>query len=419
MSLFQQWLDYLKNVPGLDELLSPQLPPFPWPLPVPTNLKVTLQPNGDLLVTWDQTATSYYFLYSGPDANGRITRIADNSYSILSAKPGVYAFAVASNFDLIGTSLYSDVVSITVPVPTLPPSASINFNPSAKVGEMVSFNASVTDGQPPFSYLWDFGDGTGGVGLSTAHAYATVNNFIVKFVVTDALGRVGTAQSVITVTSQTTTPAPVPVFDPLRPATGLGWTDNGDGTGTAFWNPLSGATQYIAYFVPRPWVDWTRHITIFAPAHAGRWRPDQPGDFRLVIEPYGPDASGRIIKGILSTPFQFTWPTPTSTTGGPTTTVGPFPTTVGPTTTAGPTTTLGPIAALSPADKDRMLLPRTKLDRIRGVVAAQKSQWQKSIKYQSRPFFISIKRTLITSALIAYSQKIMLTIARFTDRRFP
>ena len=79
---------------------------------------------------------------------------------------------------------YSDTFSI-VGVP----SADFAFSPDSPiVGDSVSFTASVFGGAPPYTFAWDFGDGTGAAGGAALHTYGAPGTFNVALMVTDVGG---------------------------------------------------------------------------------------------------------------------------------------------------------------------------------------------------------------------------------------
>jgi PKD repeat protein len=76
------------------------------------------------------------------------------------------------------------------------PTATFLFAPAApSVGQQVSFNGSqsqATPGHSIVSYTWDFGDGSGGSGATTTHAYTAAGQYIVTLTTKDDVGRTST-----------------------------------------------------------------------------------------------------------------------------------------------------------------------------------------------------------------------------------
>ena len=52
----------------------------------------------------------------------------------------------------------------------------------------VQFAAVVTDGNPPYSYFWDFDDGSSSTLQNPTHVFGTPGEFLVNLMVTDAQG---------------------------------------------------------------------------------------------------------------------------------------------------------------------------------------------------------------------------------------
>jgi PKD repeat protein len=67
-------------------------------------------------------------------------------------------------------------------------------------GEVVEFTANATGGTPPYTYRWDFGDGSNATGATAFYAYPTDGLFEVVATATDASGRRGVARIGLLVT---------------------------------------------------------------------------------------------------------------------------------------------------------------------------------------------------------------------------
>ncbi|MCI4355098.1 MAG: PKD domain-containing protein, partial [Thermoplasmata archaeon] len=60
--------------------------------------------------------------------------------------------------------------------------------PSMGVGAVKTFVATPTGGTAPFSFEWEFGDGSAGVGATTTHAYGAAGNYSAKVWINDSAG---------------------------------------------------------------------------------------------------------------------------------------------------------------------------------------------------------------------------------------
>jgi PKD repeat protein len=63
-----------------------------------------------------------------------------------------------------------------------------NFTFAQSPNGTITYAAIVCGGTPPFTYHWDFGDGTTGAGGGINHLYATPSTYVVTLTVTDANG---------------------------------------------------------------------------------------------------------------------------------------------------------------------------------------------------------------------------------------
>lgn len=94
-----------------------------------------------------------------------------------------------------GFVYYSDIA------PNLPLEVFNSVPESGFVGEPVAFNATVVPltGLPPYSYLWEFGDGDTSTGLHSTHMYMEAGVYTYMFTATDSLGEIANASGTITI----------------------------------------------------------------------------------------------------------------------------------------------------------------------------------------------------------------------------
>ncbi|PYR28644.1 MAG: hypothetical protein DMF92_13740, partial [Acidobacteria bacterium] len=126
-----------------------------------------------------------------------------------------HTFTTAATFNvtLTVTNDRGLSASSTVPVTVGSPPAASASAPTAKftssptspaVNQSVFFNASSSTpaaGHTLKTYAWDFGDGTGGTGMTPTHAYAQSGGFNVTLIVTDDAGQTGTTSAGVTISS--------------------------------------------------------------------------------------------------------------------------------------------------------------------------------------------------------------------------
>jgi PKD repeat protein len=154
-----------------------------------------------------------------------------------------HAYETAGTFTVTltvsdGTQV-SPAATTTVSVPNRAPLAHPGGPYAGTRGEAIAFSGAASsdpDGDP-ITFLWLFGDGTGGSGPSPTHAYAKGGTFTVSLIVND--GAVPSTEATTTATVADSIP-PSPVSNLAAPATTnrsvtLAWTATGDDgvTGTA------------------------------------------------------------------------------------------------------------------------------------------------------------------------------------------
>ena len=129
--------------------------------------------------------------------------------------------------------------SITVTSPPPPLATSFTYSPSSpQTGQQVSFAASASGGTSPYSFSWNFGDGSSGVGNSATHSYQTAGKYTVTLIATDASGQKATTTQTITITSP---PPPLSAgfsYSPSSPEAGRT---------VSFTSSVSGGTPSYSY----------------------------------------------------------------------------------------------------------------------------------------------------------------------------
>src|SRR5438552_519100 len=126
--------------------------------------------------------------------------------------------------------------------------------PSGQTGQSISFSASAFGGSPPYTYSWNFGDGSTDVGATPSHAYSSSGIFDVTVTVTDSNSQTASGSQLITVSN------PLPVsqlsvgFDyqprSVTTATTVIFTTNVTGGTSPYhyqWDLGDGATSSGAY----------------------------------------------------------------------------------------------------------------------------------------------------------------------------
>jgi len=179
--------------------------------PLSGNAPLTVAFNGTGSYDTDGTITKYSWNFGdGATATGATV---SHTYPI---NPNVSVYlaklTVTDDSGLIGSGYKTISVNSTTTNQT--PVAKMTATPSTGPAPLtVSFNGSGSsdvDGTIA-SYVWDFGDGTTGTGVSVSHYYTTALNYIAKLTVTDNGGKTNSTSSDVIVTS---TPIPTTLTAP-------------------------------------------------------------------------------------------------------------------------------------------------------------------------------------------------------------
>ena len=90
----------------------------------------------------------------------------------------------------------TDTVDITVTNPVI---VSTNGPYNETINQEITLDGSVQGGTPPYTYFWDFGDGTNDTNLSTSHTYTSPGLYTVILTVEDSENVEGTAETTATI----------------------------------------------------------------------------------------------------------------------------------------------------------------------------------------------------------------------------
>src|SRR3989442_4011316 len=90
---------------------------------------------------------------------------------------------------------FSDKFSLTTGLTPVP---SATWSPLVpQIGQIVTFTGTATGGVGPYSFTWDFGDGSGATGSTVSHSYSSANYFNVTLTATDSASHIGSNHSII------------------------------------------------------------------------------------------------------------------------------------------------------------------------------------------------------------------------------
>ena len=109
----------------------------------------------------------------------------------------------------------------SITLDTTAPTANAGQSQTVTLGNIVTLDASgSTDSSGIVSYVWDFGDGAQGSGITAAHTYSSPGTYVAKLTVQDSAGNIATATTNIVIQPQPTpTPTPSPTLMPTNAPT--------------------------------------------------------------------------------------------------------------------------------------------------------------------------------------------------------
>jgi PKD repeat protein len=149
-----------------------------------------------------------YAVWAGPAAKtGFSTTNLYNHYSFTKTIETNWNLASLASNDAAATPM-TEFFTTTAPPPL---STSFTYTPSSpSTGQTVTFTGSATGGTAPYSFNWNFGDGTTGTGATVSHSYAASGSLTVGLSTTDAKANTASSSSTITISPVLTVTATIP-----------------------------------------------------------------------------------------------------------------------------------------------------------------------------------------------------------------
>ena len=84
------------------------------------------------------------------------------------------------------------------------------------VNSPIQFRGSATGGSPPYTWLWDFGDGSTSTEQNPVHTYTSPGNYTVTLTVTDSEGNNATDVTTAIIVESDTIPPVLEITKPLK-----------------------------------------------------------------------------------------------------------------------------------------------------------------------------------------------------------
>lgn len=156
--------------------------------PAPLNVGFTGSASGG--------SAPYTYLWNFGDGSSGSTSSAPQHVYNLS---GSYAVKLAVTDAAGASATASTTITVLASAPLVVTASGAPLSGAAPLP--VTFSASATGGATPYAWLWDFGDGSSGVGASVAHLYDLPGTFVASVRAVDAAGATTAATVLVNVTA--------------------------------------------------------------------------------------------------------------------------------------------------------------------------------------------------------------------------
>src|SRR3989449_3207405 len=134
--------------------------------------------------------------YASPDTTGI------DEYAAIRTIENNWGFSPLAQGDTTtanGRYMFNDIFSSGTPPPLTASFTLLPSNPTS--GTAVAFTAVASGGTAPYSYSWNFGDGTSATGASPTHTYSKVGPYTVTVMATDSNGATSSSTQQVTVSA--------------------------------------------------------------------------------------------------------------------------------------------------------------------------------------------------------------------------
>lgn len=176
------------------------------PQVVPVQARFSANPttgSAPLQVTFTNESLGSGLNYRWDFGDGNTSETNEAVFTHTFDNPGVYTVTlVAANRETGESDSVEQSIQVDEPAVIIVPIV-VEFSAVETAPLNVSFTANVTGGTAPYTYRWDFGDGSRGDGPNIDHIYATAQEYTVTLTVTDAAGTTATSTQNIGVTQPT------------------------------------------------------------------------------------------------------------------------------------------------------------------------------------------------------------------------